>query len=99
MTERDFCLWLNGFVELTDIEQPSVAQWKMIKEHLGLVFNKVTQKLDITVNPANPDTPIKLPVQPYDFPKISDRAGPFPSSPSWMTKRDGTPWPPGTIIC
>lgn len=97
MTERDFCLWLNGFVELTDIEQPSVAQWKMIKEHLGLVFNKVTQKLDITVNPANPDTPIKLPVQPFDFTKVSDHAMPF--RPAWMTRQDGTPWPPGAIIC
>jgi hypothetical protein len=41
MNDRDFCLWLQGFVELSG-DKPTDAQWKSIKEHLALVFNKVT---------------------------------------------------------
>lgn len=42
MTERDFCYWLQGFVELTQGQTPNPAQWKSIQEHLGEVFKKVT---------------------------------------------------------
>lgn len=41
MNEKDFCYWLNGYIELNG-ELPSPQQWEMIKEHLKLVFNKVT---------------------------------------------------------
>lgn len=43
MTERDFCYWLRGFVELQDSESITPSQWKTIKEHLDLVHTKVTQ--------------------------------------------------------
>jgi hypothetical protein len=42
MNTKDFCYWLNGFVELNDGEMPTPEQWKSIREHLDLVFNKVT---------------------------------------------------------
>ena len=43
MNERDFCYWLQGFSKLTGESQGlSAWQWKMIQEHLALVFNKVT---------------------------------------------------------
>ena len=42
MNERDFCYWLQGFVELNGIETLSETQVQIIEEHLNLVFNKTT---------------------------------------------------------
>jgi len=43
MNERDFCFWLRGFVELNGSDNGITAeQWKIIKDHLDLVHNKVT---------------------------------------------------------
>jgi hypothetical protein len=41
MTPENFTYWLQGFVELQDT-RPSEQQWKAIKDHLSLVFTKVT---------------------------------------------------------
>ena len=43
--ERDFCYWLQGFFELTNNNELSEQQIQMIKNHLALVFNKVTPDL------------------------------------------------------
>lgn len=43
MKPEDFKAWLTGFAELHG-EIPTTEQWEVIKEHLGLVFNKVTTK-------------------------------------------------------
>lgn len=45
MNSEQFCFWLQGFFEMTDSKNLSEAQVKMIKEHLGLVFQKVTPPL------------------------------------------------------
>lgn len=46
MNAQEFAYWLNGFVEMGGNEKPPTeAQWKMICEHLALVFNKVTPPL------------------------------------------------------
>lgn len=42
MTAEQFAFWLHGFTELTRGQTPDPAQWKAIKEHLDLVFKKVT---------------------------------------------------------
>lgn len=42
MTPQDFTYWLQGFVEMTEADTISDAQWKMIKEHLKLTMNKQT---------------------------------------------------------
>lgn len=42
MTERDFCYWLQGFIELNGADALSEKQVKIIQEHLHLVLNKVT---------------------------------------------------------
>lgn len=39
-----FCLWLRGYVEL-DGAHPTPEQWECIKQHLDLVFTKVTPPL------------------------------------------------------
>ncbi len=42
MKPEEFCRWLQGFAELSDEGAPTHAQWKLIKEHLQLVYTKVT---------------------------------------------------------
>lgn len=42
MTADQFTYWLNGFVELTEGQPPSLKQWQVIRDHLALVFTKVT---------------------------------------------------------
>jgi hypothetical protein len=42
MTPQEFCYWLQGRAELLPDQPPSEAEWKMIREHLALVFHKVT---------------------------------------------------------
>ena len=41
MSANDFAHWLQGFAELND-EPPTEQQWLAIKDHLALVFAKVT---------------------------------------------------------
>lgn len=41
MNAHDFTYWLQGFAELQS-EPPTAEQWQAIKDHLALVFTKVT---------------------------------------------------------
>ena len=45
MTAHDFTYWLQGFAELSGDNPPTKAQWKSIREHLALVFEKKTPPL------------------------------------------------------
>lgn len=38
MTSRDFCFWLQGSFELSDTDELTVKQVKLIKKHLNMVF-------------------------------------------------------------
>lgn len=42
MTPENFCYWLQGYFELTESRFFSQTQTNILKNHLGLVFNKVT---------------------------------------------------------
>ena len=44
MTPQEFCYWLQGFFEIADPKALDEKQTAMIKEHLDLVFTKVTGK-------------------------------------------------------
>lgn len=48
MTSRNFTYWLQGFFELTDSDKLTEEQVRMIKEHLSLVFTKVTGQSGIS---------------------------------------------------
>lgn len=63
-TPQDFVYWLQGFVEIADSDTISEKQWLIIKDHLKLVFDKVTpdRKVDFKM-------PITTP------PKLSDLIG------------------------
>jgi hypothetical protein len=41
MTAEQFAYWLQGYAELNSAP-PSAEQWQAIRDHLALVFNKVT---------------------------------------------------------
>ena len=41
MNSEQFSYWLQGYAEICGTE-PTVEQWQIIKDHLQLVFQKVT---------------------------------------------------------
>lgn len=43
MTPEQFAYWMQGFAELSPCP-PSPEQWQSIRDHLELVFKKVTPK-------------------------------------------------------
>lgn len=45
MDALNFAYWLNGFAELHGNTPPTKEQWKAIREHLELVFVKVTSPI------------------------------------------------------
>jgi hypothetical protein len=52
MTPEQFCYWLQGRAEMQPDNPPSVEEWKMIAEHLQLVFQKKPMiKLDAVPSP------------------------------------------------
>lgn len=109
MTERDFCYWLQGLTELTSGQTPNPAQWKSIKEHLDLVFRKVTPEVGnvevkIDVNTKNAQKSIDDLKKAYDdLAKVAKEGGSTPFwpnfSPIWLDEGTRAGWPPGTIIC
>ena len=42
MTEREFLFWLKGFIEIGNSKTINETQVEIIKDHLDLVFNKIT---------------------------------------------------------
>jgi hypothetical protein len=44
MTADQFAYWLQGFAELNE-QPPSAEQWQSIRDHLALVFDKMTPPL------------------------------------------------------
>lgn len=46
----NFAYWLQGFAELSPDQVPTEAQWKLIKEHLNLVFVKMTTEIEPVIN-------------------------------------------------
>jgi len=71
MTSEQFTYWLQGFFELTDSNKLSEKQVQMIKDHLQLVFTKITPDYsrkfpDLPIAPYQPIAP--SPYQPTWFP-------------------------------
>ncbi|KVC81400.1 hypothetical protein [Burkholderia ubonensis] len=95
MTPENFAYWLQGFVELTSGQTPDSAQWKAIREHLDLVFKKVTPKVADKID-------IKVDVDTKDAQKaVSDLADAMRQYRE-LTK-PAQPWPfgdyPLTVTC
>ena len=47
MTPEQFCYWLNGHFDLSDNNKLSEEQVKVIKEHLGLVFEQKVKGINL----------------------------------------------------
>lgn len=50
MTSEQFTYWLQGFFEISDSPTLSENQIKIIRDHLDLVFTKVTPKRFVNVD-------------------------------------------------
>lgn len=46
MTPENFAYWLKGFIEISETKTLNEKQTQIIKDHLDLVFNKVTPTYD-----------------------------------------------------
>jgi len=81
MTPERFCDWLQGYVEL-DGSLPDEKKWEIIKDHLSLVFTKVTpdRDEDVTDNKLDKKLSLKELATEEDF----DEIFPSPSSPPPM---------------
>jgi hypothetical protein len=42
MNEKEFCYWLKGYFEISNSKKLNEEQVKILKDHLELVFTKVT---------------------------------------------------------
>ena len=54
MSEREFCNWLHGYFEI-GYDQCSLSgtQVEIIKDHLKLVFEKITPSHDLHIAPSS----------------------------------------------
>ena len=68
MTPEQFAYWLQGFSEVGK-EGPTTEQWKIIQDHLALVFTKITPTYAPTPNlfPMSPQTPYPIWNRPTDI--------------------------------
>lgn len=76
MTAETFAYWLKGHFELNNSDELTPQQVKIIKEHLNLVFNKVTPNIPLDNNLDN------------DFKELSS---PYENSIDWTLRPDQLP--------
>lgn len=78
MTAENFAYWLQGFFEITgDVKSLTPEQIKMIKDHLGYVFQHAPAHLP-------QPTPLQQVQVPYR-PGLDELLGQWPSSPPVVT--------------
>lgn len=110
MSPENFAYWLQGFVELTQGQTPCPAQWKAIKEHLDLVFKKVTPpigaaKVKVEIDTKEAQKSIDDLKKAYDdLTRRAKEASPFDPAKIWRGDWPQWPTPPNgtetvTLIC
>lgn len=57
MTPEQFCYWLQGYFEMSEAEKLDEKQVKILKDHLSLVFKKVTPDYTVTTPAIDWDMP------------------------------------------
>jgi len=70
MNSENFTYWIQGAFELGQIKELNVEQVKIVKDHLSLVFNKVTPNRSITQELV--DRFKQTPITNVPFPRIGD---------------------------
>jgi len=85
MTSEQFAYWLQGFAELND-GPPSAEQWQAIRDHLSLVFNKVTPAIKgpLTGIPFDADRIEPGKIAPFEYRQPAILA-PVPFGPATVT--------------
>lgn len=68
MTPQDFCYWLQGFLEIAEPEQINGQQLIQIRNHLQLVFNKVTPNIKSFLDEPFCSAPTTSVLKRFDFP-------------------------------
>ena len=91
MTENQFVYWLQGFVELNGAP-PNNVQWEAIKDHLALVFDKVSPQYQI---PSLSN--IELKDNPEIKKLLADARGGFMEPPSPSSWTVGPKHKPGAV--
>jgi hypothetical protein len=94
MTPENFCYWLQGFAELNGTA-PTPQQWESIKEHLALVFNKVTSSVPVTEEeePSASETA-------SDFARLVEQITVDREKDKFiLPKQKNFPWKPNDIYC
>lgn len=69
MNSTEFAYWLQGFLELREDDKPLTSkQVQIIKDHLALVFDKVTpdRKVEPTKPEEEPDVWPSVEINPFD---------------------------------
>lgn len=92
MNAQEFAYWLQGFFEMTDAKELTPDQVEMIKEHLGLVFEKKTEKVikaDDALAKAIEEAVKRTKDVPFDDHRPPHRP--------WVTPK--VTWQPNTITC
>lgn len=110
MSPEQFAYWFQGFAELSPTP-PTQEQWESIREHLALVFKKVTPpvKLAPTIPPATPDQKkasgdLQRLIREYEeTARKADRISPWMPDHLWPSLPPKYHGPydlkPGTLIC
>lgn len=49
MTAQEFCYWLQGYIEIQNPKEMNETQVQIIKDHLKLVFEKITPERNMEV--------------------------------------------------
>jgi len=101
MTAETFMTWIKGFIELAEPTSLTTQQWNVIKEHLQLVFTKVTIETvdddDDGVDPEAWKEFKKLIEEKKDSPNPWKNPDPYKPAPPYIAPI--TPFNPGEVIC
>ena len=98
MTTEQFAYWLKGFMEIQNPDTLDKDQLQIIKDHLDLVFNKVTPVRTPVSAPSGskPWTPTPIPSTPSTYPGLFPKTYPDPI----VNPSPSNPWDQGpTIYC
>ena len=97
-----FVYWLQGFAELNPFTVPSPDQWRIIKDHLNLVFDKVTpNRIESPVAKIEPTYCGATPLEKINQSELLERIGKTFDNPNWNGKFPPKETDPrvGPLIC
>lgn len=83
MDASQFTMWLQGFAELS-AEPPTKEQWQSIREHLQLVFVKVTPEVKAPAKPIDNNKAINDFFERNRQKPLGDYCIPAPPPPPWL---------------